>query len=90
MIPKISLKDLESNNKSTITLLSDALSNHGFFVITDHDIPFTLFNKSYEYSEKFFNLETSIKNKYSLENMLVLEVTLLLERRQLLVKQFQT
>ena len=65
MIPKISLKDLESNNKSTITLLSDALSNHGFFVITDHDIPFTLFNKSYEYSEKFFNLETSIKNKYS-------------------------
>jgi isopenicillin N synthase-like dioxygenase len=34
-------------------------------VITDHDIPFTLFNKSYEYSEKFFNLETSIKNKYS-------------------------
>jgi isopenicillin N synthase-like dioxygenase len=65
MIPKISLKDLSSNNKSTISLLSEALTNHGFFVITDHEIPFSLFNRAYEYSEKFFNLESSIKYKYS-------------------------
>ena len=65
MIPKISLKDLADNKKSTLNLLSDALSNHGFFVITDHKIPHTLFNKAYEYSEKFFNLETSVKNTYS-------------------------
>ena len=65
MIPKISLKDLADNKKSTLNLLSDALSNHGFFVITDHKIPYTLFNEAYEYSEKFFNLDNLVKAKYS-------------------------
>ena len=46
-------------------MLSNALSNHGFFIITDHKIPHSLFNKAYEYSEKFFNLDTSVKSKYS-------------------------
>ena len=65
MIPKISLKDLADNKKSTLNLLSDALSNHGFFVITDHKIPYTLFNEAYKYSEKFFNLDNLVKTKYS-------------------------
>ena len=55
-IPKLSLTNLLQNDIHSIDLLSDALTNHGFFVITDHGIPFTLFNKAYEYSEKFFNL----------------------------------
>ena len=65
MIPKISLKDLADNKKSTLNLLSDALSNHGFFVITDHKIPYSLFNEAYKYSEKFFNLDNLVKAKYS-------------------------
>ena len=64
-IPKLSLTNLLQNDIHSIDLLSNALTNHGFFVITDHGIPFTLFNKAYEYSEKFFNLETSLKNTYS-------------------------
>lgn len=64
-IPKLSLSKLLLNDNDTTKTLSNALSNHGFFVITDHDIPHKLFDKAYEYSEKFFNLETTTKNKYS-------------------------
>jgi isopenicillin N synthase-like dioxygenase len=64
-IPKLSLNDLLKNDDQSLDLLSNALSNHGFFIITDHKIPHSLFNKAYEYSEKFFNLDTSIKNEYS-------------------------
>ena len=65
MIPKISLIDLLSDSDIAFSQLSDALSNHGFFVITDHSIPHHLFDKAYEYSKKFFDLEVSIKNSYS-------------------------
>lgn len=65
MIPKISLNDLLSNSNNAYLKLSDALSNHGFFVITDHSIPHQLFDKAYEYSKKFFDLEIPIKNSYS-------------------------
>ena len=65
MIPKISLNDLLSNSNNAYLKLSDALSNHGFFVITNHSIPHQLFDKAYEYSKKFFDLETPIKNSYS-------------------------
>ncbi len=64
-IPKLSLDSLLKNNDQSLELLSNALSNHGFFIITDHKIAHTLFNKAYEYSEKFFNLDTSVKSKYS-------------------------
>ena len=64
-IPKLSLSKLLLNDKDTTKTLSNALSNHGFFVIKDHDIPHKLFDKAYEYSEKFFNLDTTTKNKYS-------------------------
>ena len=64
-IPKLSLSKLLLNDKDTTKTLSNALANHGFFVITDHDIPHKLFDKAYEYSEKFFNLDTTTKNKYS-------------------------
>ena len=64
-IPKLSLDSLLKNNDQSLEMLSNALSNHGFFIIKDHKIPHSLFNKAYEYSEKFFNLDTSVKSKYS-------------------------
>lgn len=64
-IPKLSLDKLLKNDTDSLNLLSNALSNHGFFVITDHKISFDLFNRAYEYSEKFFNLDSSTKNLYS-------------------------
>ena len=64
-IPKLSLNNLLKNDDQSLDLLSNALSNHGFFIITDHKIPHSLFNKAYEYSEKFFNLDISVKNEYS-------------------------
>ena len=64
-IPKLSLKSLSKNDKDAINILSEALSDHGFFVITDHSIPHQLFDKAYEYSKKFFDLEVPIKNSYS-------------------------
>jgi isopenicillin N synthase-like dioxygenase len=48
-IPKLSLKSLNKNDKEAINILSEALSDHGFFVITDHSIPHYLFDKAYEY-----------------------------------------
>ena len=65
LIPKISLKNLLSNDSYSLELLSRALKNHGFFVITDHSIPHDLFQEAYAFSEKFFNLDSSIKNNYS-------------------------
>jgi len=64
-IPKISLKNLIKNDQDTISTLSTALSNHGFFVITDHSIPHSLFDQAYEYSKKFFDLDILKKNSYS-------------------------
>jgi isopenicillin N synthase-like dioxygenase len=64
-IPKLSLNSLLKNDDQSLELLSNALSNHGFFIITDHKISHSLFNKAYEYSEKFFNLDISVKNEYS-------------------------
>ncbi|MFL2701062.1 MAG: isopenicillin N synthase family dioxygenase [Gammaproteobacteria bacterium] len=64
-IPKLSLNNLVNNDKASIKLLSSALSNHGFFIITDHDIPHSLFDSAYEYSKKFFDLDLKTKNLYS-------------------------
>lgn len=64
-IPKLSLNKLMQNDDESIYLLSQALTDHGFFIITDHKIPHSLFNKSYEYSKKFFDLDIKIKESYS-------------------------
>ena len=65
LIPKISLKNLLNNDSYSLELLSSALKDHGFFVITDHSIPHDLFHRAYTFSENFFNLDSSIKNNYS-------------------------
>ena len=54
-IPKLSLNDLVNNDQISIKLLSSALSDHGFFVLTDHQIPHSLFDRAYEYSKIFFD-----------------------------------
>ena len=82
-IPKISLKNLIKNDKDSILTLSEALANHGFFVITDHAIPHDLFDKAYEYSKKFFDLDISKKMLILSEKMLVPEVIHHLEKKQL-------
>jgi len=64
-IPKLSLDDLVNNDQTSIKLLSSALSDHGFFVITDHNISHSLFDRAYEYSKKFFDLDLNTKNLYS-------------------------
>ena len=64
-IPKLSLNDLVNNDQISIKLLSSALSDHGFFVITDHQIPHSLFDRAYEYSKIFFELDLNTKNLYS-------------------------
>ena len=64
-IPKLSLNDLVNNDQTSIKLLSSALSEHGFFVITDHHISHSLFDRAYEYSKKFFDLDLNTKNLYS-------------------------
>ena len=64
-IPKLSLNDLVNNDQTSIKLLSSALSDHGFFVITDHHIQHNLFDRAYEYSKKFFDLDLNTKNLYS-------------------------
>jgi isopenicillin N synthase-like dioxygenase len=65
LIPKISFKNLLNNDSYSLELLSSALKDHGFFVITDHSIPHDLFHRAYTFSENFFNLDSSIKNNYS-------------------------
>ena len=65
LIPKLSLNDLLQNDQPSIDLLSEALENHGFFVLTDHGISNDLFKEAYHFSEKFFNLELAIKKKLS-------------------------
>jgi isopenicillin N synthase-like dioxygenase len=65
LIPRLSLNNLINNDKDHLAKLSNALSDHGFFVITDHNIPHEFFHQAYEFSEKFFNLDLDIKNKYS-------------------------
>ena len=64
-IPKLSLNDIVNNDQISIKLLSSALSDHGFFVLTDHQIPHSLFDRAYEYSKIFFDLDLNTKNLYS-------------------------
>ena len=89
LIPKISLTNLLSNDSDSLDLLSNALKNHGFFVITDHNIPHDLFHRSYEFSEKFFNLDLRSKINIPLEKMQALGVIHLLVKKLLWVKPYQ-
>jgi len=65
VIPRISLNDLNSNNKEATKKLSYSLERHGFFSIYDHAINLSLINDCYSKSKEFFNLDLNIKNKYA-------------------------
>ena len=65
LIPELSFKEIEKGDTHSIKLLKDALSNHGFFSITDHGLSQDLVNNCYKSSKAFFDLDYEIKNTYS-------------------------
>ena len=65
LIPELSFKEIEKGDSHSIKLLKDALSNHGFFSITEHGLSQDLVNNCYKSSKAFFDLEYEIKNTYS-------------------------
>ena len=66
-----------------LKLLSNALKNHGFFVITDHNIPHELFNNHMSFLKNFLILTHLLKTSIHLEKMQVLGVIHLLVKKLL-------
>ena len=54
LIPELSFKEIEKGDSHSIKLLKDALSNHGFFSITEHGLSQDLVNNCYKSSKAFF------------------------------------
>ena len=65
LIPELSFKEIEKGDTLSINLLKDALSNHGFFSITEHGLSDNLVDDCYKSSKEFFDLDYDIKNTYS-------------------------
>ena len=65
LIPELSFKEIEKGDSHSIQLLKDALSNHGFFSITEHGLSKDLVKNCYKSSKAFFDLDYDIKNTYS-------------------------
>ena len=65
LIPELCFKDIEKGDSFSINQLKAALSNHGFFSITNHGLSRSLIDKCYQSSIDFFNLDYEIKNSYS-------------------------
>ena len=65
VIPELSFKEIEKGDSFSINLLSQALSDHGFFSITQHGLSKDLVDSCYKSSKAFFDLDYKIKNTYS-------------------------
>ena len=65
LIPELSFKEIEKGDSFSIKLLKNALSDHGFFSITEHELSQNLVDKCYESSKAFFDLDFETKNIYS-------------------------
>ena len=65
LIPELSFKEIEKGDSYSINLLKAALSNHGFFSITEHGLSKELVDNCYKSSKAFFDLDYEIKNTYS-------------------------
>ena len=65
LIPELSFKEIEKGDSFSINLLKNALSDHGFFSITEHELSQNLVDKCYESSKAFFDLDFETKNIYS-------------------------
>ena len=64
-IPELSFKEIEKGDSFSIDLLSEALSDHGFFSITQHGLSKDLVDSCYKSSKAFFDLDYQIKSTYS-------------------------
>ena len=64
-IPELSFKEIERGDSFSINLLSEALSDHGFFSITQHGLSKDLVDNCYKSSKAFFDLDYQVKNAYS-------------------------
>ena len=64
-IPELSFNDIERGDEKSIESLKLALSDHGFFAITNHGLSTKLLDDCYRSSKDFFNLDTSIKLAYN-------------------------
>jgi isopenicillin N synthase-like dioxygenase len=64
-IPSFSFESIKQSDPKTIKDLTGALSNHGFFTITDHGVPDQLLTNGYTKSKQFFNLPFDQKNQYA-------------------------
>tara|TARA_B100000927_G_C16426132_1_gene453545 strand:- start:358 stop:1260 length:903 start_codon:yes stop_codon:yes gene_type:complete len=65
LIPELSFKEIEKGDFISINLLKEALSDHGFFSITEHGLSKNLVDRCYKSSKAFFDLNYEIKNTYS-------------------------
>ena len=65
LIPELSFKEIEKGDSFSINLLREALSDHGFFSITDHGLSKKLVDYCYESAKTFFDLDFEVKNTYS-------------------------
>tara|TARA_B100000212_G_scaffold143855_1_gene108232 strand:+ start:44 stop:946 length:903 start_codon:yes stop_codon:yes gene_type:complete len=65
LIPELSFKEIEKGDSFSITLLREALSDHGFFSITDHGLSKELVDNCYASAKTFFDLDFEVKNTYS-------------------------
>ena len=64
-IPELSYKNIAAFDPATLSILSEALKNHGFFTIIDHGINDNLLDDSYDLAKKFFDLDETVKINYS-------------------------
>lgn len=64
-IPSFSMLDIERRDPDAINKLKLALTTHGFFTISDHDIADEVLSSSYKLSKDFFSLPETIKNTYA-------------------------
>ena len=65
LIPELSFREIEKGDSHSINLLKTALSDHGFFSITEHGLSKELVDNCYKSSKAFFDLDYEIKNTYS-------------------------
>jgi len=65
LIPELSFREIEKGDSHSINLLKTALSDHGFFSITEHGLSKELVDNCYKSSKAFFDLDYEIKNMYS-------------------------
>ena len=65
LIPELSYEKIAAYDPATLSILSNALENHGFFTVINHGISDNLLDDSYDLAKKFFNLDESIKVNYS-------------------------